>query len=140
TTALSATSNPHIKTKVKIVDGTGYIFAYNATPAQASATFTWNTAPGAVAVNAENRTLAASGNNFTDSFGPYQAHVYVLANGGTGGTGGGGTGGGGTGGGGTTAPTVSFTNPAAATTSVSGTVTVTLAGSGGSGTGYTYTL
>ena len=136
TTALTANSNPNIKTKVKIVDGTGYIFAYNATPAQASATFTWNTAPGAVAVNAENRTLAASGNSFTDSFGPYQAHVYVLGNGGTGG----GTGGGGTGGGGTTAPTVSFTNPAAGTTTVTGTVTVTLAASGGSGTGYNYKL
>jgi len=134
TTGLTTNSNPGaIKTKVKIVNGKGYLFAYNATNAQAGATFTWNTAPGTVTVNGENRTLAASGNNFTDSFGPYQAHVYVLANGGTGGSGGGT-------GGGTTAPTVSFTNPAAATTSVTGTVTVTLAGSGGSGTGYTYKL
>jgi hypothetical protein len=133
TTGLTANSNGAIKTKVKIVNGKGYVFAYNSTNAQASATFTWNVAPGTVTVNGENRTLAASGSTFTDSFGPYQAHVYVLANGGTGG-GGGGTGGG------ATAPTVSFTNPAASTTSVSGTVTVTLAGSGGSGTGYTYKL
>src|SRR5207245_2940546 len=84
-------------------------------------------------------TLTASGNSFTDSYGPFQAHVYVIDNGGTG-TGGGGTGGGGTGGGGTTAPTVSFTNPPATTTTVSGTVTVTLAASGGSGSGYAYKL
>jgi hypothetical protein len=138
-TALATNSNLNIKTKVKIVNGKGYLFAYNSTNAPASATFTWNTAPGAVTVNAENRTLAASGNSFSDSFGPFQAHVYVLANGGTG-TGGGGTGGGGTGGGGATAPTVSFTNPAATTTSVSGTVTVTLSASGGSGTGFNYQL
>ena len=134
TTALSGNSNPNaIKTKVKIVNGKGYLFAYNATNAQASATFTWNTAPGTVTVNAENRTLAASGSSFTDSFGPFQAHVYMLDNGGTGT-------GGGTGGGTTGAPTVSFTNPAAATTTVSGTVTVTLAAAGGSGTGYNYKL
>jgi hypothetical protein len=140
-TALTGNSNASaIKTKVKLVNGTGYVFAYNATNAQASTTFTWNTAPGTVTVNAENRTLGASGNSFTDSFGPYQAHVYVIGNGGTGGTGG--TGGGSTGGGTgeTSAPTLSFTNPAASTTSVSGTVTVTLAASGGSGSGYVYRL
>jgi len=105
TTGLTTNSNPGaIKTKVKIVNGKGYLFAYNATNAQAGATFTWNTAPGTVTVNGENRTLAASGNNFTDSFGPYQAHVYVLANGGTGGSGGGT-------GGGTTAPTVELHEP-----------------------------
>src|SRR5207244_10481350 len=97
------------------------------------------TAPGTVTANGEGRTLTASVNSFTDSYGPYQAHVYVIGNSGTG-TGGGGTGGGGTGGGGTTAPTVSFTNPPATTTTVSGTVTVTLAASGRSGSGYAYTL
>jgi Bacterial Ig domain len=139
-TALTTNSNPNaIKTKVKLVNGKGYLFAYNATNAQAGATFTWNTAPGTVTVNAEGRTLTASGNSFTDSFGPFQAHVYVIGNGGTGGSTGGTNGGtGGTGG--TSAPAVSFTNPPASTTSVSGTVTVTLAGSGGSGTGYTYQL
>jgi hypothetical protein len=135
TAALTTNSNPNaIKTKIKIVNGKGYLFAYNATNAQASGTFTWNIAPGTVTVNAENRALTASGNAFTDSFGPYQAHVYVIGNGGAGG----GIPGGG--GGGPTAPTVSFTNPAAATTTVSGNVTVTLAAAGGSGTGYNYEL
>src|SRR5206468_11072169 len=110
--AMTTNSNTAVKTKVKIVGGKGYLFTYNSTNAQASATFTWNTAPGTVTANGEGRTLTASGNSFTDSYGPYQAHVYVLDNGGTGG----GTGGGGTGGGGTTAPTVSFTHPPATTT------------------------
>ncbi|HET7340911.1 MAG TPA: Ig-like domain-containing protein [Methylomirabilota bacterium] len=130
--ALTTNSNSAIKTKVKVVNGVGYLFTYNSTNAAATATFTWNTAPGTITVNAENRTLTASGSSFTDSYGPFAAHVYVIANGGTGGTGGPG--------GGTTAPTVTFTNPAATTTTLTGTVTVTMAGSGGSGTGYTYTL
>jgi hypothetical protein len=139
--ALTGNSNGNaIKTKVKLLNGKGYLFAYNSTNAQASATFTWNTAPGTITVNAENRSLAASGNGFTDTFGPYQAHVYVIANGGTGSGSGGGDGGGGTGGGGSNAPTVTFTNPPASTTSVTGTITVTMAGTGGSGSGYSYKL
>jgi hypothetical protein len=131
--ALSGNSNTGaIRTRVKLHNGRGYVFAYNTTNAAASATFTWNTTPGTVTVNAENRTLGASGRSFTDSFGPYQAHVYVVGTGGSGGTGGGG---GGTPG----APTVSFVNPPAGGT-VSGTATVTLAASGGTGSGYTYRL
>jgi hypothetical protein len=131
--ALTGNSNPSaIRTKVKLVNGRGYVFAYNTTNAQASASFTWNTAPGTVTVNAENRTLGASGNAFTDAFGPYQAHVYVLGTGGSGGSGGGG---------GTPppvgAPTASFTNPGAGA-SVSGMTTVTVTGSGGTGNGYAY--
>jgi hypothetical protein len=137
--ALRTNSNPGaIRTKVKLHNGRGYLLAYNATNAQASATFTWNTAPGSVTVNAENRTLAASGSGFTDTFGPYQAHVYVIGNAGSGGSGSGGGSDGGTnpppapG-----APTATFTNPAAGAT-VSGSTTVTVAGNGGSGSGYTY--
>ncbi len=82
--ALPGNSNPSaIHTKVKLVDGRGYAFAYNTTAATINATFTWNTAPGSVTVNGENRTLSASGSSFViDSFGPYQAHVYVLGSGG----------------------------------------------------------
>ena len=139
--ALRGNSNPGaIRTKVKLVDGRGYVFAYNTTNAQASATFTWNTAPGTVTVNAEGRTLAASGAGFTDSFGPFQAHVYVLGTGGSGGTGStGGTDRGDSDGPAPRpgAPSVTFANPSAGA-SVSGTTTVTVAGSGGSGSGYTY--
>jgi Big-like domain-containing protein len=140
--ALRGNSNPSaIRTKVKLVNGRGYLFAYNTTNAQAGATFTWNTAPGTVTVNAENRTVGASSSSFTDSFGPYQAHVYVIGTGGSAGTGGSG----GTDGGSAPppptpgAPTVTFSNPGAGAT-VSGSTTVTLSGSGGSGSGYTYRL
>jgi len=127
--ALTTNSNTAIKTKVKVVGGKGYVFAYNSTNTSQSATLTWNAAPGTVTVNGESRTLAASGNGFTDTFGPYAAHVYVIANGGTGGppppppaN-----------------PTVAFTAPAPNAT-VSAVATVTVAGSGGSGSGYAYTL
>jgi hypothetical protein len=133
--ALTGNSNPSaIRTKVKLHNGRGYVFAYNTTSAQAGATFTWNTTPGTVTVNAESRTLAASGNSFSDSFGPYQAHVYMIGSGGSGATSPGPT---------PTptpissAPIVTFSNPAAGAT-VSGSTTVTLSASSGSGGGYTY--
>ncbi|MGH7393812.1 MAG: Ig-like domain-containing protein, partial [Candidatus Rokuibacteriota bacterium] len=129
--ALSGNSQPGaIKTKVKQAGGKGYVFAYNATNAPVTATLTWNTGPGGVTVHGENRSVAASGRSFTDTFGPYQAHVYVLDTGGSGGatppppTAG--------------APTVTFTNPAGGAT-VSGAATVSMTASGGSG-GYSYRL
>jgi hypothetical protein len=81
--ALTSNSNAiAIRTKVKLLNGRGYVFAYNTTSTRASVTFGWNTAPGTVTVNAEHRTLRPSGRSFTDSFGPYQSHVYVLGTGG----------------------------------------------------------
>ena len=92
--ALIANSNPAIRTKVKLVGGKGYLFAYNHEGKSATnptgnqtVTFTWNTTPGTITVNAETangqpRTIAPSGNSFTDTFGPYEAHVYVIPNGG----------------------------------------------------------
>ena len=78
--ALRGNSNPTaIRTKVKLVNGRGYVFAYNTTNTRTAATFTWATAPGLVTVDSENRTLVATGTAFTDSFGPDEAHVYVLA-------------------------------------------------------------
>ena len=137
--ALIGNSNPAaIHTKVKLVDGHGYVIAYNSTNTTTSATFRWNTVPGTVSVNAERRTLGVSSNSFTDSFGPFAAHVYVIANGGV--SAGGSTSGGG---GGTTTPggpSVIFTNPAAEAATVSNSFTVTLAASGGTGGGYTYQL
>src|SRR5581483_4557047 len=70
--ALTGNSNPSaIKTKVKVVDGKGYVFAYNYTNGSVNATFTWQNTPGSVTVNAENRSLSPSGSSFSDTFGPY---------------------------------------------------------------------
>jgi len=89
--ALAMNSNAAIKTKVKVVAGKGYLFAYNSLGAASgpqTTTFTWNRAPGDITVNAElvngkRRHITASGASFTDSFGPWEAHVYVIGNGGT---------------------------------------------------------
>ena len=120
--ALVANSNATaIRTKVKVVADRGYLFAYNYAGTQQSATFTWTTAPGTVTVNAEGRTVGSSGNAFSDTFGPYQAHVYVIATG-------------------APSPLVaSFSGPVT-NGAVSATVPVTVTASGGSGTGYAYTI
>jgi hypothetical protein len=83
TAVLTSNSNTAaIRTKVKVVGGTGYLFAYNATNAAASATFGWSTTPGSVRVNVEDRVIAPSGASFSDTFAPYQAHVYLITDGG----------------------------------------------------------
>jgi hypothetical protein len=76
--ALSGNSNPNIKAKVKLVNGKGFVLAYNASGSRQSATFTWSAAPATVTVHAEDRVLVASGRSFTDTFGPFAAHVYVV--------------------------------------------------------------
>jgi hypothetical protein len=78
--ALTSNSAPSaIRTKVKVVDGTGYVFAYNGTNEPVTAAFGWSTAVARVMVHAENRALAAAGGGFSDTFEPYEAHVYVVS-------------------------------------------------------------
>lgn len=78
--ALTSNSAPAaIRTKVKVVDGTGYLFAYNGTGAPVTAVFGWSTAPARVSVHTENRVIAATGGGFSDTFEPYEAHVYVIS-------------------------------------------------------------
>jgi hypothetical protein len=77
--ALTSNSDPAaIRTKVKVVDGTGYLFAYNGTSAPVTAAFSWSMAPARVTVHAENRTINAADGGFSDTFQPYEAHVYVI--------------------------------------------------------------
>jgi hypothetical protein len=85
--ALTGNSNTNIKTKVKVVGGKGYVFAYNATNSSQTTTFTWRSATGSVAVHSENNRSLGGGAGFSDSFAPFAARVYVIANGGTGGGG-----------------------------------------------------
>ncbi|HET9270018.1 MAG TPA: hypothetical protein VFO31_17705 [Vicinamibacterales bacterium] len=76
--ALAGNSNPNIKTKVKLVNGKGFVLAYNASGSRQSTTFTWMTTPETVSVHAENRALVTSGPSFSDTFAPFGAHVYVV--------------------------------------------------------------
>ncbi|MBI3888276.1 peptidoglycan-binding protein [Candidatus Nomurabacteria bacterium] len=78
---LSFSSNSSIHTRVKYAGGRGYLIASNNTNATVPVTFTWSTTPSLVSVYGENRNLTVSGNGFTDTFTPYQAHVYEISTG-----------------------------------------------------------
>jgi hypothetical protein len=80
-TALTSHSNSNIKAKVKLVNGKGFVLAYNASGSRQSATFTWSTVPGTVRVHGEARGLVATGRSFADTFAPFAAHVYVVESG-----------------------------------------------------------
>ena len=82
--ALTSHSNSNIKAKVRLVNGKGFVLAYNASGSRQSATFTWSTVPGTVRVHGEARGLVATGRSFTDTFAPFAAHVYVVESGLTG--------------------------------------------------------
>ena len=88
TSVLQATINPSsigVKAKSPIeytwrrVGSTTYLIALNhsaAPVADATIKVLGANVPPTVTVWNEGRTLAASGNGFTDSFGPYGVHVY----------------------------------------------------------------
>jgi hypothetical protein len=120
----------NVRTRTKIVDGVGYVFAYNYTNQSSPVTFTWQSAPTSVRESKTGQTYAVNGASWSDTFGPYEARIYVINGAGSG------------------APppppppsgfSVSFTNPASGAT-VSGTTTVTAAASGGTGSGYSYQI
>jgi hypothetical protein len=116
----------NVRTRTKIVNGVGYVFAYNYTNVAQPVTLTWQSAPTSVTESKSGQSYSVSGASWNDTFGPYEARIYVVNGAGT-------------------APpppsglSVAFTNPAAGAT-VNGTTTVTLAATGGSGSGYTYRL
>jgi hypothetical protein len=68
-----------IRTRVKYVDGTAYIIASNITGRTLTNTFDVASAPVSVTVYREHRTITPDKTQFTDQFGPYEAHVYVLS-------------------------------------------------------------
>ena len=120
----------NVRTLTKLVNGVGYVFAYNYTNSPQPATFTWFTPPTGVTESKSGQSLALNGASWSDTFGPYQARVYIVN------------------GAGTTPPpppppptpsalTLSFTNPSSGAT-VSGSTTVTMAAAGGSG--YTFAV
>ena len=63
---------PYTRDAVKVI-------AYNYGPtAVKTVTFTWRSVPTSVDVFAENRAITPLGATFTDDFGPYEAHVYIV--------------------------------------------------------------
>lgn len=76
--ALASVSNPAIQTLVEQVNGLGYIFAFNNGYGSQTAQFTWSTVPSTVTVAGEQRSLTPSGAGFSDTFGPFEGHVYEV--------------------------------------------------------------
>ena len=120
----------NVRTRTKVVNGVGYVFAYNYTNLPQAVTFTWQSAPTSVKESKSGQSYPVSGASWSDTFGPYEARIYVIN------------------GAGTPPPppppptgglSVSFTNPASGA-SVSGSTTVTATASGGTGTGYSYKI
>jgi hypothetical protein len=111
----------NVRTLTKVVNGVGYVFAYNYTNVPQPVTFTWSGAPSSVTESKTGQSYQLSGASWSDTFGPYQARIYMI-NGGppppppppTGGN-----------------LALAFTNPADGS-NVSGTTTVSLNASGGS--------
>lgn len=69
----------HIRTRVTVVGGVGYVIAYNYTNAKITGvTFTWHATPASVDVFAEGRSIVPTGLTFKDDFLPYEAHVYIV--------------------------------------------------------------
>ena len=118
----------NVRALAKVVNGVGYVFAYNYTNTPQPATFTWQSAPTSVKESKTGQTFQLAGSSWTDTFGPYQARIYIVD---------------GAGSGGTPPPPppsgsalgLSFTNPTSGAM-VSGTATVTLDATGG--TGYSF--
>jgi hypothetical protein len=89
--ALSAGSTKHspmlhgaatIRTLTKVVDGTGYVFAYNYTNRPTPVRFTWRQPPARVVESRDGRALAVSDASWEDTLGPYDARIYVVGTGG----------------------------------------------------------
>jgi hypothetical protein len=120
----------NVRTLTKVVNGVGYVFAYNYTNAPQPATFTWQSAPSSVKESKTGQTLQVNGASWSDTFGPYQARIYVVNGAGQPPT--------------TPPPSgealaLSFSNPASGAT-VSGTATVSMSATGGSGYNFSVTV
>ncbi len=68
----------NIRTRTSIVNGIGYVIAYNYTNVPATVTLTWQSPLAQVTVLSEGRALTPSNASFTDSFGAYETHVYQV--------------------------------------------------------------
>ena len=68
-----------IRTRVTVVDGVGFVIAYNyGNTAVKNVSFTWQSVPASVDAFGEHRTITPLGATFTDDFGPYEAPVYIV--------------------------------------------------------------
>ena len=71
-----------VRTRVKVVDGVGYVFAYNDANQPTPVQLTWHQAPGVVREYGDGRAFPVAGGTWADTLGPYESRIYVVANGG----------------------------------------------------------
>ena len=68
----------NVRTRTKVVNGVGYVFAYNYTNTATPVTFTWQTVPTSVKESKTGQTFSLSGASWSETLGPYQARIYIL--------------------------------------------------------------
>jgi hypothetical protein len=76
--AVTSTASPNIRTRVKEASGRRHLFAYNHENTTETVRFQVNGPVSRVSVAGEDRVLDVSGGGFSDSFSPFEAHVYVI--------------------------------------------------------------
>ncbi|EKE18917.1 MAG: Carbohydrate-binding CenC protein [uncultured bacterium] len=76
---LLTNSNTTIHTRVKYSNGKGYLIASNNSSTAQSVDFQWSENPSTVSVIGESRLIETSNANFSDSFAPFEAHVYEIS-------------------------------------------------------------
>lgn len=70
-----------VRTLTKVVDGTGYVFAYNYTNRPTPVRFTWRQPPARVVESRDNRALTVTDSSWEDTLGPYQSRIYLVTGG-----------------------------------------------------------
>ena len=68
----------NVRTRTKVVNEVGYVFAYNYTNTPKPVTFTWHQAPTSVQESRTGQTFPLSGASWSETFGPYQARIYII--------------------------------------------------------------
>ena len=67
-----------VRTLTKVVNGVGYVFAYNYTNSSQPVTLTWHTAPRSVKESKTGQAFAVNGASWSDTLAPYQARIYIV--------------------------------------------------------------
>jgi hypothetical protein len=67
-----------IRTLTKLVDGTGYVFAYNYTNLPTPVRFTWREPLSRVVDSRDGRSFSVAGKSWDDTFGPYESRIYLV--------------------------------------------------------------
>ena len=68
----------NVRTLTKFVNGIGYVFAYNYTNQSRAVTFTWQHTLASVTETKDGRSVPVAGATWTETFGPYEARIYVV--------------------------------------------------------------